>query len=395
MNKLSPHENDRESLRAQIVGLGDQTLRKSYFPQLQKQIEELKKARAAEEEKSAALEIMIRDLRESRAQAEESERKFRTLADFTNDMEYWTGPDDRIIYMSPSCERLTGYSQSDFAAHHELFETIVHPDDRPLLAMHALGAALVEPHCVDLRIITRQGETRWFAHTCQAIFAEDGQWLGLRGSNRDISKRKAAEDQIQRHSGQLESAFMHTVLLAMNLSELRDPYTAGHERRVGEIARAIANELGLDENRAKGVEVAGYLHDLGKMTIPAEILTRPGKLSAVELMLIRGHAQASYNVLQYAEFPWPVAEIALQHHERLDGSGYPQGLKGEEILLEARILAVADVVEAMASHRPYRPPLGIDQALAEIERGCATIYDPAVVEVCLRLFREKGFKLPQ
>jgi putative nucleotidyltransferase with HDIG domain/PAS domain S-box-containing protein len=363
MNKLSPHENDRESLRAQIVGLGDQTLRKSYFPQLQKQIEELKKARAAEEEKSAALEIMIRDLRESRAQAEESERKFRTLADFTNDMEYWTGPDDRIIYMSPSCELLTGYSQSDFAAHPELFESMVHPDDRSLLAIHALGAALVEPHCVALRIITRQGLTRWFAHTC--------------------------------HSGQLESAFMHTVLVAMNLSELRDPYTAGHERRVGEIARAIANELGLDENRAKGVEVAGYLHDLGKMTIPAEILTRPGKLSAVELMLIRGHAQASYNVLQHAEFPWPVADIALQHHERLDGSGYPQGLKGEEILLEARILAVADVVEAMASHRPYRPPLGIDQALAEIERGCGTLYDPAVVEVCLRLFREKGFKLPQ
>jgi hypothetical protein len=210
-----------------------------------------------------------------------------------------------------------------------------------------------------------------------------------------VETARTAEEQIRRHLFQLENAFMHTVLVATNLSELRDPYTAGHERRVGEIAKAIAIELGLDENRIKGIEISGYLHDLGKITIPLEILSKPGKLSEIEFMLIQGHPLASYNVLKNAEFPWSVAEIALQHHERLDGSGYPQGLKDDEILLDARILAVADVVEAMASHRPYRPGLGIDRALAELERGRGTIYDPVVTEVCLRLFREKGYTIPE
>jgi PAS domain S-box-containing protein len=394
MSEHLPHE-DREDLRAQILGLGDRTLRKSYFPQLQKQIEDLKKARAAEQEKSAALEATIRDLKESRAQTEESERKFRTLAEFTNDMEYWIGPDGKVIYISPSCERLTGYSQTEFVAHPEMFSEIVHPDDRCLIAIHTLGAAMIEPHTVDLRIVTHGGDVRWLAHACQSVFSEDGRWLGRRGSNRDITERKAAEDQIQRYSSQLESAFMQNVLLAMNLSELRDPYTAGHERRVGEIAKAIAIEMGLDENRTKGVQVAGYLHDLGKITIPAEILSKPGKLSPVEYMLIQGHSQASYNVLRNTQFPWPVAVAALQHHERLDGSGYPQGLKGDAILLEARILAVADVVEAMATHRPYRARLGIEPALAEIESGSGRHFDPNVVQACLRLFREKGFTIPE
>jgi HD-GYP domain-containing protein (c-di-GMP phosphodiesterase class II) len=162
---------------------------------------------------------------------------------------------------------------------------------------------------------------------------------------------------------------------------------------VAEIAVAIGAELGLDERQQEGLRVAGHLHDIGKITIPAEILSKPGKLSAIEFHLIQGHAQASYDVLKGVEFPWPVAEVALQHHERMDGSGYPQGLKGVAILLEARIMAVADVVEAMSSHRPYRPGLGIDKALAEIERGRGSAYDPAVADACLRLFRERRYRL--
>jgi HD-GYP domain-containing protein (c-di-GMP phosphodiesterase class II) len=152
--------------------------------------------------------------------------------------------------------------------------------------------------------------------------------------------------------------------------------------------------LGFDARRQEGLLVAGRLHDIGKFAVPAEILSKPSKLTAIEFQLIQGHAQASYNVLKAVKFPWPVAQIALQHHERMDGSGYPQGLKGDAILLEARILAVADVVEAMSSHRPYRPGLGIDKALAEIERGRGTIYDPNVTDACLKLFREKGHALP-
>jgi putative nucleotidyltransferase with HDIG domain len=163
---------------------------------------------------------------------------------------------------------------------------------------------------------------------------------------------------------------------------------------VAEIAVAIGSELGFDERRLEGLRVAGYLHDIGKMTVPAEILSKPGKLTPIELQLIQQHSQASFEVLKNVEFPWPVAEFALQHHERMDGSGYPRGLKGEDIVLEARILAVADTVEAMSSHRPYRPGLGIDQALAEIERGRGAAYDPTVADACLRLFREKGYSLP-
>jgi putative nucleotidyltransferase with HDIG domain len=183
------------------------------------------------------------------------------------------------------------------------------------------------------------------------------------------------------------------VEVATIISEMRDPYTAGHERRVAKLASAIGAGLGFDENRQEGLRVAGYLHDIGKVGIPSEILVKPGRISAIEYQLIQGHAQAGYDVLQGMQWPWPVAEVALQHHERLDGSGYPHGLRGEAILPEARIMAVADVVEAMSSHRPYRPALGIDSALAEIERGAGTAYDRAVVNACLRVFREEAYQI--
>ena len=212
-------------------------------------------------------------------------------------------------------------------------------------------------------------------------------------SAHDITERKRAEEEIQRYVEQLKTAFLNIVEVATIISEMRDPYTAGHERRVAGIAVAIGTELGFDPHRRAGLRIAGQLHDIGKITIPSEILSKPGRLNAAEFMLIKGHAQASYDVLKNVEWSWPVAEIALQHHERMDGSGYPQGLKGEAILLEARILAVADVIEAMSSHRPYRPGLGIEAALAEIERGRGTVYDANVADACLRLFREKGYTI--
>jgi len=209
------------------------------------------------------------------------------------------------------------------------------------------------------------------------------------------AERRRAEAEVQRYVEQLKTAFMSTVEVATIISEMRDPYTAGHERRVAEIAVAIGVELGFDAGRVEGLRVAGYLHDIGKITIPSEILAKPGKLTPIEYQFIQGHARASYDVLKAVAFPWPIAQVALQHHERMDGSGYPQGLKGEAIRLESRIIAVADVIEAMASHRPYRPALGIDQALAEIERGRESAYDPIVAGACLKLFREKGYALPE
>jgi PAS domain S-box-containing protein/putative nucleotidyltransferase with HDIG domain len=569
MNAPFQNDPDRERMRSQIIGLNDRTLRKSYFPQLQRQIEELKQARETEREKAAALERSLEELRRSRAETEASERKFRLLADFTNDIEYWVSTEGKIIYLSPSCEKITGYTQQEFAADSSLLEKIVYPEDRALVATHASSSPGMQPHSADVRIVTRQGEVRWLSHTCQPVYSESGEWLGRRGSNRDITQRKLAEEKVQRLSNmyaalsqsneaivrcssaeellpricrnaverggatvawvglldreskrlrcaasfgdatgfldaydvdlsalhplnplavamleqkavwnteldanfceaeflawsreakisqsaslplvcngqiagcfelytcefnrfdddvsklwqemaidisfalsnfamqaerddalarahtyleKIENSFMHTLMMAMNLSELRDPYTAGHERRVGLLARAIAEEMKLDSNEAKGLEVAGYLHDLGKITIPIELLVRPGKLSATEQTLIQGHVLAGYNVLHQVEFPWPVASIVLEHHERLDGSGYPNHLQGEQISLAGRILAVADVVEAMASHRPYRPSRGVECALAEVEQGSGLLFDREVVAACLRLFREK------
>jgi PAS domain S-box-containing protein/putative nucleotidyltransferase with HDIG domain len=173
--------------------------------------------------------------------------------------------------------------------------------------------------------------------------------------------------------------------------EARDPYTAGHQNRVSELAVAIGQEMNLSEKQIHGIRLAAIIHDLGKIHIPAEILSKPGKLSAIEFMLIKTHPQEGYNILKEVKFPWPIADIILQHHEKIDGSGYPQGLKGDEILLEAKIICVADVVEAMSSHRPYRASLGMEPSLEEIKRGRGSLYDPAVVDACLKLFEEKRF----
>lgn len=198
----------------------------------------------------------------------------------------------------------------------------------------------------------------------------------------------------QRYIEQLEKVFMGAVQVATNLGELRDPFNAGHQRRAGELAAAIGAQLGFDEHRQEGMRVAGYLHDIGTISVPAEIVSRPARLKPPEFELIKQHTHTGYEVLKKVEFPWAVAEVALQHHERLDGSGYPNGLKANEILLEARIMAVADVVEAMCSHRPYRPALGIDRALEEITSGSGRLYDPDAVTACVRLFREMGYQLP-
>lgn len=189
----------------------------------------------------------------------------------------------------------------------------------------------------------------------------------------------------------LQASMESTILALASTVEMRDPYTAGHQRRVAELAQAVARELGWDEEQVQALYLAGLVHDIGKIAIPAEILSKPGRLSMVELSLVHTHVDAGFSILKNIEFPWPIAEIVQQHHERLDGTGYPAGLAGEAILPAARVLAVCDVVEAMTMHRPYRPGLGLDVALAEVEAGKGTAYDPACVDACCRLLREGRF----
>ncbi|GEM_PF-583738 len=210
----------------------------------------------------------------------------------------------------------------------------------------------------------------------------------------DVTEQLRAESEVKRQVARLEHSREATIEAIARIEEIRDPYTSGHERRVGDLAAAIGAELGLPEEAVHGLKVIGYLHDVGKIGLPAEILAKPGRINEIEFSLIKQHCREGYEILKKVEFPWPVAQVALQHHERLDGSGYPGGLKGDAILLEARIVAVADVVEAIASHRPYRPARGCKAALEEIERNAGRLYDPEVAAACLRLFREKAYVLP-
>jgi putative two-component system response regulator len=189
----------------------------------------------------------------------------------------------------------------------------------------------------------------------------------------------------------LRTSLLDSISAIAATVEMRDPYTAGHQRRVAQIAKAIAAELGLPEQQIEGIYLASVVHDVGKVRVPAEILSKPGSLTELEFSLIKQHSQAGYDILKEVDFPWPIAQFVLEHHERMDGSGYPQGLKGDAILPESRIISVADVIEAMASHRPYRPGHGIEAALEEISGKRDVLYDPAVVDAALRLFREKNF----
>jgi PAS domain S-box-containing protein len=246
---------------------------------------------------------------------------------------------------------------------------------------------------LDWQIIRKDGTKRYVEISILLQKDSSGKPMGFRGIVRDITERKNMEDKLQRTLESLSKAYDSTLQVMVSAVEVRDPYTALHQIRSADIARDIAKEMGLDQEKIDGIRMAGAIHDIGKLSIPPEILTKPAKLTGVEFALIKEHSRSGYEILKNVESTWPLAQIVHQHHERMNGSGYPRNLKGDEIFLEARVLAVADVVAAMVSHRFHRPSLGIEAALEEIEKNKGTFYDGAVVDACLRLFREKGYKL--
>jgi PAS domain S-box-containing protein/putative nucleotidyltransferase with HDIG domain len=343
---------------------------------------------------SFALDNFAREARRKRAEQDliDSEQRFRGLVEqslagiciIQNGILAYVNPRSVEILGQGTAHELLGLDPLQFTA--EADRGKVAESIRQLHDKEAQSIAL------EFSVLRQDGVTTTVGASVSAAIYHGRE--AIIGQIQDISEKKRDEERIQRYVTQLEHAFMNTIEVATTLLEMRDPYTAGHEKRVAQIAVAIATELGLDAHRIEGLRVGGYIHDIGKIIVPAEILTKPRRLTAAEYELVKGHPQAGYDILKNVDFPWPVADIAYQHHERMDGSGYPRGLKGEEILLEARITAVADVVETMASHRPYRAGLGIEQALAEIEGGSGTLYDPVIVEICLRLFRKQGYELP-
>ena len=232
-----------------------------------------------------------------------------------------------------------------------------------------------------------------FGEVSASPLFQDGRVVAAVCVSRDVAERKEAEEKIEQSLKKLQKSLSDTIKAMSMIVETRDPYTAGHQEKVSKLAVAIAKELHLSDEQISGIQMAGATHDIGKISVPAEILSKPGRLTNIEFGLIKVHPESGYEILKGIDFSQPVAEIVLQHQERMDGSGYPKGLKGEEILIEARIIAVADVVEAMAAHRPYRPALGIEAALKEIEKNKGRLYDDAVAESCLKLFNEKGYLL--
>lgn len=246
---------------------------------------------------------------------------------------------------------------------------------------------------LDWQIIRKDGTKRHVEISILLQKDASGKPIGFRGVVRDITPRKEMEAKLQQTLDSLSKAYDSTLQVMVSAVEVRDPYTALHQVRSADVARDIAIEMGLPQEKIDAIRMAGAIHDIGKLSIPPEILTKPAKLTGVEFALIKEHSRSGYEILKNVESPWPLAQIVHQHHERMNGSGYPRSLKGEEILLEAKVLAVADVVSAMVSHRLHRPSLGIEIALEEIEKNKGTLYDHTVADACLRLFREKGYKL--
>ncbi|WP_127478221.1 PAS domain S-box protein [Sulfurivermis fontis] len=322
----------------------------------------------------------------------QSEERYRALAESAQDLiyRYQLYPERRFEYVSPSALEMTGYTPEEHYADPDLGLKLVHPDDRHLLEAMAAGEQ-VGDGVLTLRWIRKDGTLIWTEQRNTLLYDETGRLVALEGIARDITARKQVEDERKRIGESLQRSLVQTIQAIAVTIEKRDPYTAGHQQRVAELATAIAGEMGLPEEQREGLRLGALIHDIGKIYVPAEFLNRPGHLSDTEFEIIQSHPVMGHDIVKGIEFPWPVAQMVVQHHERLDGSGYPKGLKGDEILLEARILAVADVVEAMASHRPYRAALPLEEALVEIERFRGVRYDPVVVDACLRLFREKGF----
>lgn len=304
-----------------------------------------------------------------------------------------TDKNGHITFMNSLAEKLTGWPQKQALNRSlgEVFKTAQRPAEPEEVVSSA--EQLQESSFKDGETIlsAKDGMKFPIEHTLMPLndghMKTSGQVLVFR----DISDRRKAEQELKESWERLHQALEGTIQAMALTIEIRDPYTAGHQRRVSKLSCAIARELGMPEEQVEGLRVAGDIHDIGKIYVPAEILSKPGQITAIEYGIIKTHPQVGYDILKNIRFPWPVAQIVLQHHERMDGSGYPLGLSGENILIEARILTVADIVEAMSSHRPYRPAQGVDKALEEISLHKGVFYDTAAVEACLKLFQKKGF----
>lgn len=294
----------------------------------------------------------------------------------------------RIIGFNPAAEAIFGYSEKDVIG--RLVSDLLIPrelkdaHERGLNSLLTRGAATI----IGKRVETTgmRSDHKTFPIELEVITVNPSKSPVFMAYVRDISERKELAVERLQHIRKLHRTLMQTIMAISRMLEIRDPYTAGHQKRVANLAISIARRVGLSENRLEGLFLGGLIHDIGKVAIPGEILSRPGKLQPEDKHYLQIHCLKGYEILKNIDFPWPIAAIALQHHERYDGGGYPQGLHGKHILLEARIIAVADVIEAMVSHRPYRPAKPLEEAMSFLRSHIGTWFDPAIAKACLELF---------
>jgi PAS domain S-box-containing protein/putative nucleotidyltransferase with HDIG domain len=330
----------------------------------------------------------------------DSEEQIRLLLDSTAEAIYGIDLNGSCTLANASCLSILGYDNVSELIGKDMHEQIhaSRPDGSPYpveeCPIYQSFREGKDAHVDDEVFWRKDGSSFPVSYWSYPIY-KNAEVIGAVVTFLDITEQIKARDALAISHEHLRASLEGTIEAVGKSVEARDPYTAGHQQRVTELAIAIAHEMDLDEDRIEGIRMGASIHDIGKIHLPAEILSKPSKLSDIEYSLIQSHPQVGYDILKDIDFPWPVADVAHQHHERLDGSGYPQGLKGDEICLEARIVAVADVVEAISSHRPYRPSLGIDVALDEIRKQRGKLYDPEVVDTCLKLFSENTFNFKE
>jgi PAS domain S-box-containing protein len=323
----------------------------------------------------------------------------------------------RITLMNPAAQNVTGWRQEE-AVGKKLEEILKIVDEKTLVPIETPMSEVIQKRVAmnltaPVLLISKNGDKVPIEDSAAPMIDEKEELTGAVMVFRDITERKRAEaaikkafdsleERVREQTAELRSSFDKlgramegTIQALATMVEARDRYTAGHQVRVADLACDIAKRMGVPESRLPIIRIAALIHDVGKVCVPTEILNKPAPLSAIEFEIVKQHPKAAFDVLEKIEFPWPIADIVLQHHERVNGSGYPSGLRGDQIHLEARILGVADVVEAMSSHRPYRAALGTDKGLEEVSRGRGTLFDPAVVDACLYVFREGGFKFKE
>jgi len=319
------------------------------------------------------------------------EKDYQTIFQKITDIFCIISPNGKITFLNPAFSLITDWNRDEWIG--RSFFQLFHPDDLPtvikkfnqlakrkeLLSCRCRIYSKIKKRCLSIELILLPQ-------------IRDGKVVSILGVARNVEKRKKEKGNLKKTVGKLEEMINGIIHAISKIVEEKDPFTAGHQNRVSQLSCAIAKDMGLPKEQIEGIRIAALLHDIGKINIPTEILTKPGQWSDIEFNMIKKHPKIGYEILKNINFPWPIAKIVLQHHERMNGSGYPAGLVGEDILLEARIIGVADVVEAMSSHRPYRAALGLDIALEEILNNKGKLYDPNIVDICVKLFREKYFK---